>query len=522
MRITKLILGLLAMTLSACPQTMNGGTGGESAGTGGGMATGGGAAGGMAGGTAGGSAGGGSAGGGAAGGGMGGGGMAMGFSCEPAEIKVVKVAAGDVAALTEAVNDPKNATCVTFELAAGTYALTNVLQLAGKGITLQGAGKGMAGAGPQASSNDLTVLDFTDSQPNSNGVQFKGERFAITNLAIWNAKKDALRIEDTKNVKIQKVRTEWAESDLATNGAYGIYPVKSENVLIEDCEAYNASDAGIYVGQTKTAVLRRNVAKKNVAGIEIENTQFADVYENTAEDNTAGLVVFDLPGNPLKGTDIRVHNNTVQNNNRRNFASTGAGSSVVSQIPAGVGSFVLASRRVDFFENTYRNNDTVDISVLSGLSIEPDPTKWAPGGLNFATSDVLIQKNNFNGESGDNVDLGMPEPSRLLGQIVAAIYGYGTQTQAVKGVEPVLFDGVGPAGMPDMTNEAKLCVVGNTLVDANEPAVGNLNLTEVQAPLQEMPPQLEAAFNKTSRAKQGDMPYNCPAFTPAVAPVTLP
>jgi parallel beta-helix repeat protein len=517
MRINHVGLGLLAMTLSACPQTTPSGTGGG----GGSMAAGGGSAGGMAGGTAGGAAGGGAAGGGAAGGGAGGG-MAMDFSCDPAQVKVVKIPAGDAAALAEAVNNPQNLTCTTFELAAGTYALTNVLQLQGKGITLQGVGKGLAGAGPQTSSNDLTVLDFSEAQPNSNGVQFKGERFAISNLTIWNAKKDALRIEDTKNVKIQKVRTEWAEPDLATNGAYGIYPVKSENVLIEDCEAYNASDAGIYVGQTKTAVLRRNVAKKNVAGIEIENTQFADVYDNTAEDNTAGLVVFDLPGNPLKGTDIRVHNNTVQNNNRKNFASTGVGSSVVSQIPAGVGSFILASRRVDFFENKYLNNDTVDISVLSGLSIEPDPTKWAAGGLNFATSDVLIQKNTFGGGSGDNIDANMPEASRPLGQIVAAIYGYGTQTGVVTGVEPVLFDGISPKGMPDTTNETKVCVIGNMLADATKPAVGNLNLTQIQAPLAEVPPQLKVAFEKTSRAKQGEAPYNCPAFAPAVAPVMLP
>ena len=80
-----------------------------------------------------------------------------------------------------------------------------------------------------------------------------------------------------------------------TNGAYGLYPVLCKNVLIEDCYVSDASDAGIYVGQSEKIIVRRNKAEKNVAGIEIENSIDADVYENVATGNTGGILVFSLP-----------------------------------------------------------------------------------------------------------------------------------------------------------------------------------------------------------------------------------
>ena len=51
----------------------------------------------------------------------------------------------------------------------------------------------------------------------------------------------------------------------------GIYPVSSKQVLIEECVAIAASDAGIYVGQSQDAIIRGCRAEYNVAGIEIEN-----------------------------------------------------------------------------------------------------------------------------------------------------------------------------------------------------------------------------------------------------------
>lgn len=420
--------------------------------------------------------------------------------------------------LQDAVNSLS--ACANIVLAAGTFNFDNALTIRQAGVSLVGAGKGVKGEATGGSAS--TVLVFTNAAANTNGVDAVGDDFVIKNLAIWNAKKDALRVEDSKNVKIQSIRTEWAEENQITNGAYGIYPVKSENVLIEESEAYNASDAGIYVGQTKTAIVRKNVAKQNVAGIEIENTSFADVYENTAEDNTTGLVVFDLPGNPVKGTDIRMHDNIITKNNRPNFASDSGSSSTVSQVPAGTGTFILASRRVELFGNTWTDNNSVDVAVLSGLTIEKDPTKWAAAGGNFGTSDVYIHDNKFEAGSGDAVDNNEANPtSRPLGAILGGIYAYGAQVAGSKRVDPVIWDGTDPD--PTNTtpaNDINLCVKSNTFPAETDFAVADLNFP-VSVAYAEVA-DLQNAWEATTRAAPDAAPYDCAGITPAVAAVTLP
>ncbi len=64
---------------------------------------------------------------------------------------------------------------------------------------------------------------------------------------------------------------------------------------IENCYAEGASDAGIYVGQTNKAVVKKCKAYKNVAGCEIENTTNAEVFDNEFYGNTSGFLIFDLP-----------------------------------------------------------------------------------------------------------------------------------------------------------------------------------------------------------------------------------
>ena len=187
-----------------------------------------------------------------------------------------------------------------------------------------------------------------------------------------DAPKDGIRVEASKGVVFRRIRATWTMPSSSSNGAYGIYPVKSQNVLVESSRAENASDAGLYVGQCQHVIVRNNTVTGNVAGLEIENTEYADVYGNTAEDNTGGIVVFDLPGNPIVGRDVRLRNNFIRNNNHVNFASGGT----VAGIPSGTGTFAMASRRVEITGNTYQNNNTGDIALISGLALEPDVTKW--------------------------------------------------------------------------------------------------------------------------------------------------
>ncbi|RKG60592.1 hypothetical protein D7X30_06575 [Corallococcus sp. AB011P] len=406
------------------------------------------------------------------------GGSAGDFSCEGKTQTTLNFAPGQEEALQDQVNTL--AECTTVQLAAGTYTFDNAITIRQNGITLVGAGKGTKGEGTGGAQS--TVLVFTHAASNSNGLDVVGNRFTVSDLAVWNAKKDAIRVESSTDVVMRRVRTEWAEADKEDNGKYGLYPVKSKYVLIEDCEAYNAADAGIYVGQTEYAVVRNSVAKQNVAGIEIENTKYAYVLGNTAQDNTTGLVVFDLPGNPIMGTDIRVKNNTITGNNRHNFASVAASSSTVSQVPAGTGTFMLASRRVELTGNIWGNNNTVDVAVLSGLTIEDDTALWAAGGFNFESSDIYIHGNTFQGGSGDNVDNGNLSPQlRPLGAALAALYTYG-EMQGAKGVEHLVWDGVDPYGHPrTLVNPINICFTDNTLPSGTVNAIADLDLVSAGA-----------------------------------------
>lgn len=406
------------------------------------------------------------------------------------------------------------AECTTVKFAAGTFKFNNALTIRQKGITIIGAGKGAKGGltGDAAS----TVLEFSAAAANTNGIDHQGDWFTIRDLAIVDAKKDGLRVEQSTNVRIQSLRAEWSVENASTNGAYGLYPVKSTNVLVEKCEAYNASDAGIYVGQVKNTIVRDNVAKQNVAGIEIENTDNADVYGNDAEDNTAGLAVFDLTGNPIKGTDIFVHDNIVRGNNRANF-----GGGVVGGVPAGTGTFILASRRVELAKNTYGNNVTVDVSIVSGLDIEPDVTQWAAGGNNWGISDIWVHDNTFEAGSGINADNGHVDiDKRPLGALLSFLYGYGS-SQGVDRIEPVVWDGVDLQPQADnLLNDVNVCVGNNTLPADAPNAIVDLNLPASQALATSF--DLAGAWAKTARYAQGAAPFNCSGFTPALVPVTLP
>jgi len=189
--------------------------------------------------------------------------------------------------------------------------------------------------------------------------------FTIEDMAIEDSKGDALKIIDGENIIVRRFRAEWTNGPATGNGAYGIYPVQTHNLLIEDSVAIGASDAGIYVGQSNTIVVRRNRAEYNVAGIEIENSSDADVHDNTTRHNTGGILVFNMPNLPVPGHTTRVFHNIVESNNTGNFAAKG---SAVSSVPAGSGIVINSNRLVEIFDNDIVDNGTDNLSVSSYYS----------------------------------------------------------------------------------------------------------------------------------------------------------
>ncbi len=272
------------------------------------------------------------------------------------------------------------------ELGEGRFEFDGSLSLDVENVTVRGVGRGK------------TILDFSGQEAGTGGegIIATSDGFTIEALSVENTRGDAIKVEGAMGVTFRNVRVDWAGPPKTENGAYGIYPVQCTNVLIEDSEVRGASDAGIYVGQSRNIIVRRNKVWENVAGIEIENSFGADVYDNEATNNTGGILVFSLPELPVKnGRDSRIFRNRIYNNNHENFGLAGA---IISTLPSGTGLQVMANENTEIFENTISDNQTYNIAILSYLVTgrEYDDPEYDP----FAEG-IYVHDNVLEG-GGDN------------------------------------------------------------------------------------------------------------------------
>jgi parallel beta-helix repeat protein len=240
----------------------------------------------------------------------------------------------------------------TIFLEEGYFWFTKGLQLEGKSnIVIKGAGI------------DKTILSFKGQEEGAEGIKIANcIDIELIDFTIEDAKGDNIKVTETDGIYFRRIKAYWTGGAKSENGAYGLYPVLCRNVLIEDCIAARASDAGIYVGQSDSVVIRRNVAYENVAGIESENSTWVDIYDNQAFNNTGGILIFDLPGLTKYGSHTRVFNNTVTSNNHNNFAPKG---NIVGTVPPGTGIMLLATRAVEIFDNSITHNRTASIALTS-------------------------------------------------------------------------------------------------------------------------------------------------------------
>ncbi|MEM7610623.1 MAG: parallel beta-helix domain-containing protein [Pseudomonadota bacterium] len=314
----------------------------------------------------------------------------------------------------------------------GVFSFKRSLSLTVDGVTIRGAGM------------DKSILTFKDQVAGAEGLLVTANDFTIENLAIEDTKGDALKISEGNNIIIRGVRTEWTGGPKTSNGAYGIYPVQTTNVLMEDNVAIGASDAGLYIGQSNEVIVRRNRVEYNVAGIEIENTINADVYDNVATNNTGGILVFNMPNLPQEGKNTRVFNNKVYENNVDNFGHEGT---PVASVPAGSGIVINSNDHVEIFNNEIRDNETANVIVSSLYSTNYGDGDKVPNYDPYPES-IYIYDNQFSGggDSPDGLD---------LKALKVAMYGLGGS------FPDVLWDGfVNSDKMVDgeMPTEYRICV----------------------------------------------------------------
>lgn len=318
----------------------------------------------------------------------------------------------------------------TIELPEGTFQLNMSLWLDGKKNVII-KGKGM----------DKTILNFANQVSGAEGIKVtNGKNITIQDVTVQDTKGDAVKTQYVDGITFKQVKAEWTRGANSKNGGYGLYPVQCTNVLIDGCEARGASDAGIYVGQSKYIIVRNSKATENVAGIEIENSLYADVYDNETTHNTGGILIFDLPDLvQKKGGYVRVYRNNVHHNNHINFAPKG---NIVGKVPQGTGVMILATNHVDVFENKIVNNITASTAIVS-YYITENPIKdssYYP----FPTQ-INIYNNNYERENVRATGKGR------MGKMYRFKLRFG------KNVPHIQYDGI-----VDVKNPAEICIRNNT------------------------------------------------------------
>ena len=300
----------------------------------------------------------------------------------------------------------------TIEFGEGAFEFSTTLVMAHKeGITIRGQGI------------DRTILDFLTSF-SPEGISLSHMTgITIEDLTITDTPGFSLKVSDSDFVVLRNLRAMWSSADTnpnddiddrggmdpkipstldvtcvralsfpqstgtyvdrngvtrnyvtdSGNGGYAIYPVLSNNVLLDNVIALGASDAGIYVGQSNDVIVKNSEALFNVAGFEIENTDRADMFDNVAHCNTGGFLVFDLPGLNQYGDRTRAYQNYSGYNNTPNFAPGG----IVSAVPQGIGFLQLGYDELEVFANLIEFNRTVGFvfvghELLDGNTNNPD------------------------------------------------------------------------------------------------------------------------------------------------------
>jgi parallel beta-helix repeat protein len=295
----------------------------------------------------------------------------------------------------------------TIRLGPGRFELTDGLSLDVNNVTVRGAGA------------DKTVLSFKGQKGAGEGLLVTSDDVVLRDFAVEDTKGDGIKSKGADRIVYHQLRVEWTGGPKEINGAYGVYPVSSTDVLVDKVLVRGASDAGIYVGQSKNIVVRNSVAEFNVAGIEIENSYNADVHNNVARRNTGGILIFDLPNLPqMGGHSIRVFDNQVSDNDTPNFAPTG---NIVASVPMGTGVMVMANRNVHVFGNVLANNASSNVMLIGYRQPFEDKS------YNPLIREVVI-RDNKHGRAGF-------APAFPGGKELAAAMGGG--------LPPVFWDGTG-------------------------------------------------------------------------------
>ena len=279
----------------------------------------------------------------------------------------------------------------TISFGPGTYNFSNTIPLADiENLTIKGSGI------------NETYFDFSNSASTSgegiaavdcSNLLFCG--FTIQNTNGGNG----ITARNITGLRFDGVGVVWAETS-PDNGAYGIYPVESDDVIVENCYTQAAVDAGIYSGQNQRVIMRNNVMTLNVFGMEAENNVDVEIYGNEFTRNTTGLLVYDLAGvSRIKsGSNCKVYNNTFTDNNQSNFAELGSG--LAADVPPGFGILYSSTSALEITNNTFVDNECGAIIGVAYFLVDFNFDPNEDSLFTFLNEDIYIHDNSYSSGGG--------------------------------------------------------------------------------------------------------------------------
>ena len=299
-------------------------------------------------------------------------------------------------------------------------------------------------------SRDGTRFDFAEQDSGAAGIDIANtDDFTLRSLSVLNTPGNGVVFREGDGVRFTDVAVVWEDGPNPNNGAYGLYPVESTNIIVEDSLVAGAADAGIYLGQSTYGVIRNNVATENVAGIEVENSSYVEVYGNEAYNNTGGILIFNLPElQRPEGDNTIVFDNHVHDNNLDNFAPEGSG--IVGIVPAGSGILVVGVQEVRVFDNTVDDHRSVGVATISydTLGFGYDDPDYYPHAERIDIFDNTIDNSGY-------------DPSALASELIP-----------FEPVPEIIWDGVYDEDVD--VEERQNCFSGNTDSDGDPVSFANL------------------------------------------------
>ncbi len=333
----------------------------------------------------------------------------------------------------------------TIELPEGIIELQGTLSLQGiDNVTIVGKGKGK------------TILSFKGQTEGTDGILINANTITLKDFAVHDTKGDGISIKNGVGIYVYNVNVGWTNGSSAENGAYGIHPKTCDQVRLDSCEVFGASVAGLHVEQSQNVIVKSCRAHDNVVGIAVTNSNKVDIFECLAENNAGGICLMDLPDTEIKsGSQVRVYNNDMINNNLPNFGKTGnAGSTIAS----GTGCFIMAYDHVEVMDNDISGNNTVQLGVASYriTGAEAKDSLYNP-----YSSTISIFNNRFGAISAS------ADTTRYVGKLLKYYFGNEIPQVVYDGnPDPSLF---GEDGKP--LNESRICLRNN-----GDIKFGNLDL----------------------------------------------